>query len=104
MTLLFQKFVFLLKGLQRRKSLAVLHFLLVISTVKAQDNPVAKWDFENNDGIAVLDNAGSISDTIRGNFWLSEGVIGKCLKFDGYTTHVVRPADNSLDLGSAFTI
>ena len=104
MSQLLQKFMFILKEILRVKSLIVLHFLIVISTANAQDNPVAWWNFENNDGIAVLEKAGSISDTIKGNYWFQKGVQGKCLKLDGYTTHVVRSANNVPDLGSAFTI
>jgi hypothetical protein len=83
---------------------AILLFLSVILPCTGQDKPVAWWNFDNNKIKAVIDIASNVTDTIKGNFWFSEGVSGKCLKLDGYTTHVVRAAQKSPVLGRAFTI
>ncbi len=81
-------------------------FLLLIVTFpcNGQNKPVAWWNLENNDRKTVLDNVNNVSDTIKGNYWFTDGVSGKCLKFDGYTTHVVRLEKNAPVLGKEFTI
>jgi hypothetical protein len=47
---------------------------------------------------------GGIKDEISGNFKFVEGVAGKALKFDGFTTSVIRKAEQAPKLGDAFTI
>ena len=34
----------------------------------------------------------AVEDAIGGNFMETPGVVGKALKFDGFTTEIVRPA------------
>jgi hypothetical protein len=66
--------------------------------------PVAWWTFDEADGSAVLDRVSGIADTIRGHVWRRVGVSGGGLKFDDFTTQVVRPAAKAPRLASAFTV
>jgi hypothetical protein len=44
------------------------------------------------------------ADTYYGHFELVEGVRGKALKFDGFTTKIVRPAMYTAPIGERFTL
>jgi hypothetical protein len=80
--------------------------LLLISSYSCfgQSRLVAWWDFDESKGRSVKDRVGGEVDEIRGNYWYEEGVKGSCLKFDGYTTHVVRAAGKAPRLRDDFTI
>lgn len=83
------------------RMLFALHFLLFSTITLAE--PIAWWDFDNVRNNTVEDVAEEINDTIHGKYWLKDGVKGKCLKFDGYSTRIVRSARRAPRLGS-FTI
>jgi len=53
---------------------------------------VAWWKFDEEKGKAVTDSVSGVRDRIRGNFKYVSGVAGKCLKFDEFTTAIVRKA------------
>jgi len=66
--------------------------------------PVAWWSFDHDTDKAAVDSAGRRSDPIIGFYDYSEGVIGKAICFDGYTTCIERPASSVPALQSGFTI
>lgn len=55
-----------------------------------ESGPVAYWSFEQTQGDTVSDNAGRVADRVQGNFSYAEGIDGKGLKFDGFTTRISR--------------
>jgi len=65
---------------------------------------VGWWRFDEDRGDAAFDVAVGTMDKIGGNFKYVEGVRGKALRFDGYTTFVTRKAENAPRLADAFTI
>lgn len=65
---------------------------------------VAWWPFEGVTGNSVHDSVNGIDDPISGNFRVVRGVSGHAIKFDGYTTAVVRKASEAPTLSSAFTV
>lgn len=84
-----------------------LHFCLIVftsATTLAQYSPVAWWDFESKKSKSVFEKVSGVNDTIKGNYWFSDGVSGKGLKCDGYTTHIVRCAEKAPILGQSFTV
>jgi hypothetical protein len=82
--------------------IGILLALSLCSCVSAADNGLAAW-WKFNDGSAT-DTVSGIRDQIRGNFKFAQGVSGSSLRFDGFTTSVVREADKAPKLGDAFTI
>jgi hypothetical protein len=66
--------------------------------------PVAWWPFDSVQNGLVQDNARHTSDPLKGYQALTDGVRGKALRFDGYTTHVVCASPGVPRLGDAFTI
>jgi hypothetical protein len=70
----------------------------------APDAPLASWSFERIDGRSTADGSAAVGDPIGGNFKQSAGVLGKALKFDGFTTEIVRPAAAAPQLGKTFTL
>ncbi len=66
--------------------------------------PVARWAFENVQAGRTEDPATGVRDEVRGRFRLLRGVSGRAIKFDGYTTCVVRKADEAPRLAAAFTV
>ena len=68
------------------------------------DELLAWWTFDGNDSSSAMDSVTGAADRIEGNFKLVDGVVGKALKLDGYTTSVVRPAVAAPNLTGDFTI
>jgi hypothetical protein len=66
--------------------------------------PVMSWDFETIRNRNAIEATTSLSDTIEGNFELPEGVNGKGLRLDGFTTRVVRTGKEIKNPGTEFTI
>jgi beta-fructofuranosidase len=65
---------------------------------------VAWWRFEEGEVKKAHETISGIEDEIRGNFKFVGGSSGSALKFDGFTTSVVRKAEQAPKLGDAFTI
>jgi len=71
----------------------------------AQDSgPVSHWTFDEESGPTVLDKAAHIKDAVEGLFKFPPGVFGTGLKFDGYTTRVIRKGNAAPRLGDAFSM
>ena len=68
------------------------------------DGLVGWWKFDEDRGRVAVESAGQLKDAINGNFDYVPGVSGKCLKFDGYTTRVIRSAADVPPLVDAFTV
>ncbi len=66
--------------------------------------PVAWWTFDEPGGASVIDRAGQITDHINGHFRRPPGVSGTGLKFDDFTTQVVRAAAKAPPLSSALSV
>jgi len=78
---------------------------LAAPAIFAQEpGPVARWAFDEGSGPTVLDGAANLKDAIEGRFKFAAGVAGTGLKFDGYTTRVVRKGNAAPRLGDAFTL
>ena len=87
------------------KVVIVLLLLFSILPAPAQETgPVAWWSFDESSGETVFDGASQIVDSLRGNYKYVGGVIGNSLRFDGYTTHVVREVDHVPTFEGSFTI
>ena len=88
--------------------LKFLIILLVVIIVAQQailaQTPVIKWDFETVKNRGVIEASTNITDTIEGNFEWVEGVTGKGLRLDGFTTRVIRKGEDIRKPGAAFTI
>jgi hypothetical protein len=85
----------------------VVVFFLLVSALPAfaqETSPIAWWSFDESSGEAVYDNAGRIEDALRGNYKHVGGVSGNALRFDGYTTHVVREVDQVPMFEGSFSI
>ena len=83
--------------------------ILLLVTLIAQNIiiaqiPVVKWDFETIKNREVIEASTNIADTIEGNFEWAEGVTGKGLRLDGFTTRVIRKGEDIRKPGAAFTI
>ena len=71
----------------------------------ANDKALAAWwKFDEGKGKVAVDSISQIEDSIRGNFKYVKGVSGTALKFDGFTTNIVRKASEAPDLSDTFTI
>jgi len=70
----------------------------------AENGLVTSWSFDQGRDNIAIDGAGGMNDTIEGNFKRCPGVIGTAVKFDGFSTAIIRPAADAPRLGEAFTI
>jgi regulator of replication initiation timing len=69
-----------------------------------EDEEKEEEDYETFRVGIIFDDAGDVEDQVKGNFKHAVGVSDKGLKFDGFTTSVVRKADKAPKLKDAFTI
>ncbi len=81
-------------------------FIITLSSIpsSANNEPMAQWKFDEGKGKHAIDSVTEQRDRINGNFWYVPGVSGTAVKFDGYTTHVVRDAVDAPHLEDALTI
>ena len=69
-----------------------------------EGGPVARWSFDNTTGPVVRDAASGTEDKVEGFYQYVAGVSGNGLRFDGYTTGVVRKAENAPKLHGSFSV
>lgn len=80
--------------LMRRLVWKLALLLLICQSGFGQDRgPAAYWPFDEARGRATTEKSNQAEDVIQGNFSLVNGVIGKGLKFDGFTTRITRVSD-----------
>jgi len=71
----------------------------------AQDQGlVAKWSFEEVATPTAHDTASGLDDKVGGFYKYVPGVTGTGLRFDGYTTQVIRTAQKAPKLDGAFSV
>jgi len=87
-----------------RTFMALLVLLTGVGQLRAGEDPVAWWRFDEGHGKVVVDFVGKHQDELRGYLFFAAGVQGNGLKFDGFTSRVVRKASETLRLTGAFTI
>lgn len=66
--------------------------------------PLARWSFDNTHGPTLRDAVSGVEDQVGGFYTFVPGVAGNGLRFDGYTTSVVRKAQDAPRLRQAFSI
>lgn len=84
--------------------IAALFMLACVCRLHAGENPVAWWPFDEGQGKTVADAAGEHRDELRGHAVFAPGARGSALRFDGFTSRVVRKAAQTPRLAGAFTI
>jgi hypothetical protein len=89
--------------LNRNFHFVIILFLLQSDQLVAQD-PITYWNFDEINTNIVRDVAGNYDDTIQGHFKTVEGVLGQALKCDGFTTRIIREAENSPLIQGAFSV
>jgi beta-fructofuranosidase len=77
---------------------------LGVCAVAADGGLVAWWRFDEGEGKAAIDSVSGKEDAIERNFRHLPGVSGTAVKFDGFTTRVVRKAGDAPHLKDGFTI
>jgi len=82
----------------------LLIFVFCTVSAFAQQEPAMWWKFDQEKGSTTTERIGRINDKITGNFKYVDGISGKGLKFDGFSTSIVRTAAKAPKLEDAFTI
>jgi len=87
------------------KCVIIVIFILPLG-LKATESaqPLAWWTFDIAKDSTVSDQVSGSEDVIRGNFKYVTGVNGLCLKLDGFTTEIIRQAENAPVLKDKFTM
>lgn len=80
--------------------------LVGLPTLAVAEEPelAAWWRFDEGQGFLVADSAGNHQDALQGYAAFAPGVRGNGLKFDGFTSRVVRRAAQVPRLTGAFSI
>jgi hypothetical protein len=65
---------------------------------------VAKWSFDEKAGRVTRDSVSGIEDKLEGFIKYVPGVSGTGMRFDGYTTSVIRDGKKAPELKDAFTV
>lgn len=92
-----------------RKVICLTGFMLTwtlcsLSAIAADDQLVAWWSFDEGENNVVKDKVGQIEDVLEGSFKYTCGVAGTALKLDGYTTCIIRKAEDSPKLDDEFSL
>ena len=70
-----------------------------------QDDPVAWWKFDRASDNTVIDSVTNQNDAVLGAwFRIVEGVSGKAIKLDGFTSYVLRSGEDAPVIEGAFGI
>ena len=85
-------------------SLLLAMTLCTVSAFAVEDGLVAWWNFDEVEDNIATDSVSGVRDSIERTFWYRLGVWRTAVKFDGFTTHIVRKADDAPRLRDAFTI
>lgn len=88
----------------RRMIILIMLLAAAICAEGRERHLAAYWSFDEIQDGKATDAVREMEDEIAGNFWTADGVKGKCLKLDGYTTHLVRQAGEAPRIGGDFTI
>ncbi len=75
-----------------------------ISACAADGGLAAWWSFDERQDNTVKDKVGRIEDVIEGTCTYPRGIKGPALKLDGYTTCVIRKAEDAPRLGDEFSL
>ncbi len=67
-------------------------------------NLIASWSFDEGDGTTARDSIGNVQGVISGLYKRVDGVAGKALRFDGYTTSVVAKPGPAFKMAQAFSV
>lgn len=88
-----------------RKIVLILVSLLICfsATLLAQE-PILYWNFETIENCSLVEAVTGIADILEGNFKVAEGIRGKGLRFDGFTTCLRRKPEHAVWPGDAFTV
>ncbi len=78
--------------------------IIALKTAGMDDTPAAQWSFEAVQQSQLPDPLRNFSDAISGKFKQVRGIEGQALKFDGFTTVVIREAEQAPRLGGSFTM
>lgn len=73
-------------------------------SVGPAQQPVMQWNFEEIRDGKTIEPLTGIKDTVEGNFESAPGVSGKGLRFDGFTTRILREGKDLKQPGPEFTI
>jgi len=65
---------------------------------------IAHWSFDRIEERKIQESVSGAYDAINGNYRMAQGVRGQSIVMDGYTTCVVRQADQVPKFGPEFTI
>jgi hypothetical protein len=65
---------------------------------------VAHWNFDRVEKQKVRESVKGAQDALDGNYRVVQGIRGKAIVMDGYTTCVVRQADQVPEIGPDFTL
>ncbi len=95
--------------LKMRKFILVIVFLLVwatcpVSTFGSEKEPATWWKFDKTKEDITTESISGTKDTIKGNFRYVQGAEGTAIRFDGFTTSIVRNASQAPKLEDSFTV
>ena len=86
-------------------SLALTAFFGAHTSIQAQDaNPVASWSFDEPIEQEILDQTANQRDHLDGRYTVVDGIRGKAIRFDSFTTEITRAAAKAPALSGGFAI
>jgi hypothetical protein len=65
---------------------------------------IAYWDFDVIEDNRVEDKSSGKKDVINGHYKIVDGVVGKAIKCDGFTTSIHRDGEDAPEITGPFTI
>ena len=84
---------------------SLIGFFLLNEKVSAQvnnDQLIAYWSFDIIGNDRTEDKASGLNDIIKGHYKVVDGVVGKALKCDGFTTSIMRDGEDAPVITTTF--
>jgi len=86
------------------KGIAIFFGLIWFCALVGKSETIAYWKFDKVINNKTVDFASGFEDIIEGNFRIVKGVLGNAIKFDGFTTIIIREKEKTPKLSGDFTI
>jgi hypothetical protein len=92
------------KMTEQKKYLVIIISICLSPMVGLAADPVGWWQFDKVEDSNTVDAVTQNRDTVQGQYRLVPGVQGQALKLDGYSTCVIRKAENAPQLKQGLAV
>ncbi|MCD6346803.1 MAG: LamG domain-containing protein [Bacteroidales bacterium] len=86
------------------KRIVIVAFIMMWTLSLSAQSPKAYWDFNELNNRLSVERLSGEADTLEGNFHIADGVVGKGIRLDGFTSCIKTKGDKRLISGQQLSI